>query len=57
MPTGVMAPPTLYDELPRSGLMSPAPAAHAHPPDLRAALWSLAAVLGVVELCLELALS
>jgi hypothetical protein len=52
---GVMAPPTLYDEPPRPGLMTPG-AAPPHEVDLRAALWSVAAVLGLVELCLELAL-
>jgi hypothetical protein len=52
---GVMAPATLYDEPPRPGLMTPG-AAPPHELNLRAALWSVAAVLGVLELCLELVL-
>jgi hypothetical protein len=52
---GVMAPPTLYEEPPKPGLMAPG-AAPPHEVNLRAALWSVAVVLGVVELCLELAL-
>jgi hypothetical protein len=51
-----MAPPTLYDEAPRRGLMTLDQVAPAHVPDARAALWSVAVVLGVVELCLGLAL-
>jgi hypothetical protein len=53
---GVMAPPTLYNEPARPGLMSLGAAASPPEIDLRAALWSVVAVLGAVELCLELAL-
>mgnify|MGYP001086005826 FL=1 len=51
---GVMAPPDLYEHPPRPGLMSPG-AEQAHPVDLRLLLWTVAAVLAAVELCLELA--
>jgi hypothetical protein len=53
---GLMAPPTLYDEPAQPGLMSPDPAAPPRELDLRAVLWSVAVVLGGIELCLELAL-
>jgi hypothetical protein len=52
---GLMAPPKLNAEPLRPGLMAPA-AAPAHELDLRAVLWSLAVVLGIVGLCLEVAL-
>ncbi|HSC49711.1 MAG TPA: hypothetical protein VLD16_05550 [Gaiellaceae bacterium] len=51
---GVMAPPDLYERPPPAGLMSPR-APQPEPIDLKLALWSLAAVLAAVELCLELA--
>ena len=50
---GVMAPPTLYELPTRPGLMSPDPQARPHEIDLRAALWSVALVLGIVELLFE----
>ncbi len=65
---GVMAPPSLYDELPARGLMSmdaalPAPGLMsidaALPPldlSLSAMLWSVATVLAAVELTVQLAL-
>ena len=53
---GVMAPPSLYDEPPQRGLLSPGPAAPRPEISLSAALWSVAAVLGAVELLTELAL-
>jgi hypothetical protein len=52
---GVMAPPTLYDEPPCEGLMTPAEATPPFEVDLRALLWVVAVVLGALELCLELA--
>lgn len=52
---GVMAPPTLYDEPPRPGLMSAGPTGEL-PISMRAALWSVALVLGAVLLSLELTL-
>jgi hypothetical protein len=51
---GIMAPPDLYLRSARPGLMT-AGAEAAEPVDLRIVLWSLAAVLAAVELCLELA--
>ena len=51
-----MAPPTLYDEPARPGLMSADPSAEPVEVALRAVLWSIAVVLGGVEFCLELAL-
>ena len=57
---GVMAPPNLYEHPAPPGLMRASaehaePAEHAHPIDLHVFLWAVAAVLAVVELCLELA--
>jgi hypothetical protein len=49
-----MAPPTLYDQPPPRGLMSAGPTSEL-PISLRAALWSVALVLGAVLLCLEIA--
>ena len=51
---GIMAPPDLYERQAPPGLMSPSEE-HPEPIDLRVFLWSLAAVLALVELCLELA--
>ena len=53
---GVMAPPTLYDEPARPGLMSPDPSAPSLELDLRAILWSIAVVLGALELSFEIVL-
>jgi hypothetical protein len=53
---GVMAPPDLYDRPAEPGLMSPSPDA-AEPVDPRVFLWSVAGVLAVVELFVELAVS
>jgi hypothetical protein len=52
---GVMAPPTLYDKPAPPGLMRVAPAGERSPISLRAALWSVALVLGAVLLFLEIA--
>ena len=49
-----MAPPTLYDEPARPGLMAPV-ACPAPPMSLSALLWSIAVVLAAVELAVELA--
>jgi hypothetical protein len=49
-----MAPPDLYERPARPGLMSLG-AEPAAPVDLKLMLWSIAAVLAAVELCLELA--
>lgn len=51
---GIMAPPDLYERPAQPGLMSPGEA-HPEPVDLRVFLWSAAAVLAVIELCVELA--
>jgi hypothetical protein len=51
---GVMAPPDLYEQPERHGLMS-AGATAAEPVHPRVFLWSVAGVLAVLELCLELA--
>ena len=51
---GIMAPPTLYDEPARPGLMAPV-ACPAPPMSLSALLWSIAVVLAAVELAVELA--
>jgi hypothetical protein len=53
---GLMAPPTLYDEPARAGLMSPGASAPRLELSLSAALWSVATVLAAVELCINLAL-
>ena len=50
---GLMAPPDLYERPSEPGLMSPGPD-HPEPVDLKVVLWSVAAVLAAVELCLEL---
>ncbi|HET7554942.1 MAG TPA: hypothetical protein VFJ75_04750 [Gaiellaceae bacterium] len=50
---GVMAPPDLYERPASPGLMSPG-AAHPAPVDLKLVLWTIAAVLAALELCLEL---
>ena len=52
---GVMAPPDLYERPAPPGLMSPGGADAAPPIDLKLMLWSVAAVLAALELCLELA--
>jgi hypothetical protein len=49
--TGVMAPPDLYASPPQPGLM--VRGAAAHPVSLRSFLWTIALVLGVVELCVD----
>ena len=45
-----MAPPTLYEQPVRPGLMTPSPSAPRPEISPRAFLWSIAAVLAVVEL-------
>jgi hypothetical protein len=48
-----MAPPTLYEETARPGLMSPSSSA-LHPEiSLRTFLWTIAALLSVIELFAE----
>lgn len=49
---GLMAPPDLYEQPARQGLMRPAAAAPA-PLDLRLFLWSIAVVVAAIELCLQ----
>jgi hypothetical protein len=51
---GIMAPPTLYDEPAKPGLFSPGPASPPFEVSLRAVLWSVAVVLAVVELGVQL---
>jgi hypothetical protein len=53
---GIMAPPSLYDEPARPGLMCPAQGAPPPKLSLSALLWSVAAVLAAVELTVQLAL-
>ena len=53
---GIMAPPSLYDEPAKSGLMQPDPAVEALQLSLRALLWSVATVLAAVELGVQLSL-
>jgi hypothetical protein len=50
-PTGVMAPPDLYAHPPQVGLM--ARGAAADPVSLRSFLWTVALVLGLVELLVQ----
>ena len=50
-----MAPPSLYDEPPRRGLMHPGHAAPPFPVSLSTLLWSVAAVIAAVELGTQLA--
>jgi hypothetical protein len=50
---GVMAPPTLYELPAPPGLMSASSQAPPHEISLRVVLWSIAVVLGVVELFLQ----
>ena len=51
---GVMAPPTLYDEPARVGMMRAGAAAPPFEIDLRHLLWSIVVVLAAVELFLAL---
>ena len=51
-PTGVMAPPDLYEHPPQPGLLARGPK-EAHPVSLRSFLWCVALVLGLVELLAE----
>jgi len=53
---GIMAPPSLYDEPAKSGLMQPDPAVEALQLSLSALLWSVATVLAAVELGVQLSL-
>jgi hypothetical protein len=48
--TGVMAPPTLYEQPEAAALMAPAPGAVAYDPSPRLVLWVIAGVLAAVEL-------
>jgi hypothetical protein len=50
---GVMAPPDLYERPASSGLLSPS-GKLVEPIDPRIVLWAVAAVLGAVELFVEL---
>jgi hypothetical protein len=55
---GIMAPPSLYDEPPRPGLMAAGPAGGQRPEiSLSTFLWSIAALLATVELATQLALT
>ena len=54
---GIMAPPSLYDEPVRPGLMHPGPGAPPFPVDLSTLLWTIAAVIAAVELGTQLALA
>jgi hypothetical protein len=51
--TGVMAPPGLYEVPLQPGLMARGNG-EAHLVSLRAFLWAVASVLGLVELCVDL---
>ena len=53
---GVMAPPTLHDQPLTPGLMTTGAPGAPFEIRLRAVLWSVAALLGAVELCVEFAL-
>jgi hypothetical protein len=53
---GIMAPPSLYDEPARPGLMRPAEGAAPPPFTMSALLWSVAALLAAVELTAQLSL-
>ena len=55
--TGVMAPPNPHDLPARPGLMSPATQVEPHEISLRLLLWSIASVLGGIELIVEISLS
>ena len=52
---GIMAPPDLYEQPAPPGLMSPG-AEHPEPVDLKLVLWTVAALLAGIELCLQLTL-
>ncbi|HEY7017059.1 MAG TPA: hypothetical protein VH297_01205 [Gaiellaceae bacterium] len=52
-----MAPPDLYDQPARPGLMCPGPQAPPFELSLRAFFWGIAIVLGAVELFVEAAVS
>jgi hypothetical protein len=51
-PTGVMAPPDLYERPVQPGLLTPRSETH-HEVSLESFLWCVALVLGVVELLVE----
>ena len=53
---GIMAPPTLYDEPARPGLMRPPDGAPLPRFSMSALLWSAAVVLAAVELTAQLTL-
>lgn len=53
---GIMAPPSLYDEPARPGLMRPPAGAPLPRFSMSALLWSVAAVLAAVELATQLTL-
>jgi hypothetical protein len=53
---GIMAPPSLYEDPARPGLMKPAEGALPPELSLSALLWSVAVVLAAVELGTQLAL-
>jgi hypothetical protein len=50
---GIMAPPTLYEQPARPGLMSPSSSAPHPDISMRTFLWTIAALLAVVELFAE----
>jgi hypothetical protein len=53
--TGVMAPPDLYDLPPKPGLMARGHTVEAHHVSARTFFWTVALVLGLIELCVQLA--
>jgi hypothetical protein len=55
--TGVMAPPNQHDLPVSAGLMTPTPHVEPHEISLRLLLWTIASVLGAIELLLELSIS
>jgi hypothetical protein len=55
--TGVMAPPNQRDLPASPGLMSPRQHVEPHEVSLRLLLWSIASVLGAIELVFELSMS
>ena len=50
---GIMAPPSLYDEPARPGLMRPAEGAAPPPLSMSALLWPVAALLAAVDLAAQ----
>jgi hypothetical protein len=55
--TGIMAPPNQHDLPVSPGLMRPSQHIEPHEISLRLLLWSIASVLGAIELVVELSMS